>query len=126
MAIVSLDQMPAGKPIAGALSAQSGSFWTPANIKQIIDGMTTLMNAYNRMRSGQGGNNDVMDNSDAIRQPVQQGAPAAPGVTMPQVLALGKQICTNLETQGYGDSTILQVLEKFPFTIKQLKGMLPS
>ena len=122
MGLVNIDQLGAVKP-SGILSAGGDNFWTPQNINMIIKGVGELLSQYQKLKGG-GGNNDVMDSSreNVARVPLQA---AAPVITMQQVLGIGKQFCENLEAQGYGDKTILQVIEQVPLTIKQIKGLLP-
>ena len=121
MGVVNIDQLGAVKP--AVLPSAGNDFWTPQNINMIIKGVGELLAQYTKLKGG-GGNNDVMDSSreNVARAPLQA---ATPVITMQQVLGIGKQFCVNLEAQGYGDNTILQVLEKLPFTIKQIKELIP-
>lgn len=113
------------KVVAAAAAAGGGSFWTPQNIRGIIQDIAALMAQYHNLKNLAGGvNNEVLESQhDSGPHPVN---PSAPAITMAHVIALGKQVCDNLEKQGHGDKTILQVLEQVPFTVKQLKAMLPK
>ena len=121
MAGVKIDQLGIVKPSAFGVAGDS-NFWTPNNIKEIISGVTQLFAQYVKLKGG-AVNDDVMDNSRQSVLPAPSPA-AAPVITMAQVLSIGKQLCTNLEGQGYGDNTILEVIQKVPLTIKQIKGLL--
>ena len=124
MAVVTF--APEVKAVVGAATAAAGggSFWTPENIRGIIHEITALMAQYQGMKKLAGGaNSEVLESQhDSGPRPVS----SAPAITMAHVIALGKQVCDNLEKQGHGDKTILQVLEQVPFTVTQLKAMLPK
>lgn len=110
--------------LAGASSGPAG-FWSPDSITRIIKEIRELMLLYQKMKGAAGGNNDVVMDSGPVAVgsgPQQQQGPQ--GITMPQVIAVAKQFLDNLANQGHGDDTLLQVLEKTPFTIKQIRGFL--
>jgi hypothetical protein len=106
--------------------AAGGSFWTPDNITQIIKGIKDLMTEYSKVKSIVGGmaSADVMDNSDMHTGRPPPAQHNAQTVTMPQIKDFGRRLCDQLEKQGYGDQTVLQVLQKLPFTVSQIKGMI--
>lgn len=130
MPFITAEELLKLKPVAGtrALSgASSGGagFWSPDTITGIIKEIRELMLLYQKMKGAAGGNSNViMDNGPGAvgAGPQQQQAPQ--GITMPQVIAVAKQFLDNLDKQGHGDDTLLQVLEKTPFTIKQIRGFL--
>ncbi len=111
----------------GQPAQQAGGFWTPQNITQIITGIKDLMTEYNRMRGLMGGDEQqVMDNGAqpiGDMQPPARSQPQPDAITMNQVKDFAQRLIGELERQGYGDKTVLQVLEGFPFTISQIKGM---
>lgn len=128
MPYITAEELLKLKPVAGALAGASSpgnSSWGPQNILEIIDGIKKLMQMYRDMRGGgTGGNGAVMVNDQGAVDPGAQVGPTPQGITMPQVIAVARQFLDNLDSQGHGDDTILQVLEKTPFTIKQLRGFL--
>lgn len=128
MPLITAEELLKVKPVAGAIagaSSRGDSFWSPQSIMQVIDGIKKLMQMYVDMRAGGGrGNDGVMTNEPRAIDPGAQVGPTPQGITMPQVIAVAKQFLDNLESQGHGDATLLQVLEKTPFTIKQLRGFL--
>lgn len=128
MPFITAEELLKLKPVAGAATAASSrgdTFWSPQNIMQVIEGIKTLMQMYVEMRTGgTGGNGAVMANEQPVIDPGAQVGPGPQGITMAQVIGVAKQFLENLDSQGHGDATILQVLEKTPFTIKQIRGFL--
>lgn len=109
-----------GAPVAGS------NFWNPENINKIITGIRELMAEYQKLRgimpvqpsNGDQRVHDIPQTSD-MQRPQQQG------ISMQQVTAFAKQFCDQLDAQGYGDKRPIDVLNAFPYTIKQIRGMIP-
>ena len=114
----------------GAISnaPAAGSSWTPQHINQIITGIKDLMVEYQKLKGITAGNgaDQVMPQTDPGGR-VSDMQTALPGdvVTTQKAIEFGKRLCDQLEGQGFGDKTLLDVLTAFTFTIRQIKGMLP-
>ena len=126
MTQVSLPQLQQAAGAAGSAAgaAAGGNFWTPQNLGQIISGIKDLMMEYQKMKAMLGGSEPTLESSG--RAPSDMIPPQrSNGVTMPQLLGFVKSVLTNLEQQGMGDKTILEVLQATPYTVNQIKGMMP-
>lgn len=119
---VTLAELSKGK--AGV--SPSGGLWTPGSIKEIITAITDLLKQAKLLQGNSGGDQSVMSSRPDVLGPGAQPAQAQQtAITMPQLLSLGKQLCDQLMTQGFADSTIIEVLQKTPYTIKQIRELLP-
>jgi hypothetical protein len=99
-----------GKP---ATSSNAG--WTPERINDIINGIGKLMQQYYQLKGG--GSAGAVDPQKTV---IQQGN----GITMPQVKSFAQQFLDNIIAQGNGDKKVIQVLQEFEPTIKQLRSLL--
>lgn len=101
---------------AGSGAPGSGGVWTPDRIMEIIKGIKELVAVGQQIRAGTfPGNGD---------QGTRAIAPQGDAVTMPQVKSFAQQLLDNLIGQGFGDQSIMTVLEKTPFTINQIRQLI--
>jgi len=114
----------AQQPGISAPGSAAGGFWTPDNILKVISGVKELMGEYQKLKGIMPGA-EPGDNGQAMipaHSDMQRTQP--PGITMPQVRDFAVKVCENLEAQGFGDKSALEVLTAFSFKISEIKRMI--
>ena len=98
---------------------QSG--WTPANVKEIILGIKTLID---EAKAFQGSGQAQPAQLPEPEQHVEPRLTEQSGLTIIQLKTMAGGFLDRLIDGGYGDKSIKDTIEDLPVTIKQIRGML--
>jgi len=111
-----LDKITPVKAGIGSIEKLLSSPSTISRIKEVVDGVRLMIKEAKELQPS-------VSTPSAIPVNTALTSPAS-GLTITQLMTFGKQFLDNMIAQGYGDLTVSEAIDKVPFTLKQIRGLL--